>query len=86
MEFDRGLIGGLNFIIRMIVHVFKKLSQVFVLQMATLAKACTQENPQHRPTMRSVVVALTTLSSREDDWHIRSFCEAHSLVSLVSGR
>lgn len=33
MEFDIGLIGGL----RMIVHILKKLSQVFALQMATLA-------------------------------------------------
>ncbi|MCL7031016.1 hypothetical protein MKW94_016473 [Papaver nudicaule] len=31
--------------------------------MAQLAKACTQENPQLRPSMRSIVVALTTLSS-----------------------
>ncbi|KAF8030227.1 hypothetical protein BT93_E2618 [Corymbia citriodora subsp. variegata] len=57
-----------------------------VYKMATLAKACTQENPQLRPTMRSVVVALTTLSSTEDDWDIGSICKAHSSVSLVSGR
>ncbi|KAF8031914.1 hypothetical protein BT93_D0969 [Corymbia citriodora subsp. variegata] len=63
-----------------------KLSQVFALHMATLAKACTQENPQLRPTMRSVVVALIALSSTEDDWDIGSICKAHSSVSLVSGR
>ncbi|KAF8030232.1 hypothetical protein BT93_E2623 [Corymbia citriodora subsp. variegata] len=57
-----------------------------VYKMATLAKACTQDNPQLRPAMRSVVVALTALSSTEDDWDIGSFCEAHSSVSLVSGR
>ncbi|KAF8030230.1 hypothetical protein BT93_E2621 [Corymbia citriodora subsp. variegata] len=57
-----------------------------VYKMATLAKACTQENPQLRPTMRSVVVALTALSSTEDDWDIGSICKAHSSVSLVSRR
>ncbi|KAF8031913.1 hypothetical protein BT93_D0968 [Corymbia citriodora subsp. variegata] len=57
-----------------------------VYKMATLAKACTQENPQLRPTMRSVVVVLTALSSTEDDWDIGSICKAHSSVNLVSGR
>ncbi|KAF8031901.1 hypothetical protein BT93_D0958 [Corymbia citriodora subsp. variegata] len=70
----------------MIVHMLKKLSQVFALQMATFAKACTQENPQLRPTMRLEVVVLTALSSTEDDWDIGSFCKAHSSVSLVSVR
>lgn len=86
MQFDIGLVGGLNYINRMMVHILKKLSQVFALQMATIAKACTEENPQLRPTMRSVVLALTTLSSTEDNWDIGSFCEARSSVSLMSGR
>lgn len=57
-----------------------------VYKMATVAKACTQENPRLRPTMRSVVVALTTLSSTGDDWDIGSLCEVNSSISLMSGR
>ncbi|EOX93288.1 Chitin elicitor receptor kinase 1, RLK1, putative [Theobroma cacao] len=34
-----------------------------VLKMAQLAKACTEENPKLRPSMRSIVIALTILSS-----------------------
>ncbi|OVA09750.1 Protein kinase domain [Macleaya cordata] len=58
-----------------------------VLKMAQLAKACTQENPQLRPSMRSIVVALMTLSSTTEDWDVGSFYDnqAH-LVNLVSGR
>ncbi|RZC65745.1 hypothetical protein C5167_009434 [Papaver somniferum] len=57
-----------------------------VLKMAQLAKACTQENPQLRPSMRSIVVALTTLSSSSDDWDVGSFYENQALVNLVTGR
>ncbi|KAB1201543.1 Chitin elicitor receptor kinase 1 [Morella rubra] len=46
-----------------------------VIKMAHLAKACTQVNPQLRPSMRSVVVAIMTLSSSTEDWDIRSFYE-----------
>ncbi|KAK1318499.1 Chitin elicitor receptor kinase 1 [Acorus calamus] len=57
-----------------------------VQKMAQLAKACTQENPQLRPTMRSIVVALMTLSSTTEDWDVGSFYEKQALVNLMSGR
>ncbi|KAI3703997.1 hypothetical protein L1987_74198 [Smallanthus sonchifolius] len=38
-----------------------------VHKMAQLAKACTHEDPRRRPNMRSVVVALLTLSSSRED-------------------
>lgn len=57
-----------------------------VRKMAQLAKACTQENPQLRPSMRSIVVALMTLSSTTDDWDVGSFYENQNLVNLMSGR
>ncbi|XP_050368492.1 lysM domain receptor-like kinase 3 [Argentina anserina] len=58
-----------------------------VYKMAQLAKACTQENPQLRPSMRSIVVALMTLSSSTEEWDVGSFYENHTdLVNLMSGR
>ncbi|XP_077224823.1 chitin elicitor receptor kinase 1 [Tasmannia lanceolata] len=57
-----------------------------VLKMAQLARACTQENPQLRPSMRSIVVALMTLSSSTEDWDVGSFYENQALVNLMSGR
>lgn len=57
-----------------------------VLKMAQLAKACTQENPQLRPSMRSIVVALMTLSSSTEDWDVYSFYNNQALVNLMSGR
>ncbi|XP_038703409.1 lysM domain receptor-like kinase 3 [Tripterygium wilfordii] len=57
-----------------------------VVKMAQLAKACTQENPQLRPSMRSIVVALMTLSSSTEDWDVGSFYENQALVGLMSGR
>ncbi|KAL7218899.1 hypothetical protein ACSBR2_012045 [Camellia fascicularis] len=57
-----------------------------VRKMAQLAKACTQENPQLRPSMRSIVVALMTLSSATEDWDIGAFYENQTLVNLMSGR
>ncbi|XP_022028323.1 lysM domain receptor-like kinase 3 isoform X2 [Helianthus annuus] len=57
-----------------------------VRKMAQLAKACTHENPQLRPSMRSIVVALMTLSSSTEDWDVGSFYENQNLVSLMSGR
>ncbi|THG22226.1 hypothetical protein TEA_029212 [Camellia sinensis var. sinensis] len=57
-----------------------------VRKMAQLAKACTQENPQLRPSMRSIVVALMTLSSTTEDWDIGAFYENQTLVNLMSGR
>ncbi|ESR63029.1 hypothetical protein CICLE_v10017678mg, partial [Citrus x clementina] len=57
-----------------------------VRKMARLARACTQENPQLRPSMRAIVVALMTLSSSTEDWDIGSFYENQGLDSLMSGR
>ncbi|XP_059294772.1 chitin elicitor receptor kinase 1-like [Lycium ferocissimum] len=57
-----------------------------VCKVAQLAKACTHENPQLRPSMRSIVVALMTLSSSTEDWDIGSFYENQGLVHLMSGR
>nr|KAJ0185600.1 hypothetical protein LSAT_V11C900498680 [Lactuca sativa] len=57
-----------------------------VRKMAQLAKACTHENPQLRPSMRSIVVALMTLSSSTEDWDVGSFYENQTLVNLMSGR
>ncbi|XP_059662656.1 chitin elicitor receptor kinase 1-like [Cornus florida] len=57
-----------------------------VQKMAQLAKACTHENPQLRPSMRSIVVALMTLSSTTEDWDVGSFYENQGLVNLMSGR
>lgn len=56
------------------------------MQIAQLAKACTHENPQRRPSMRSIVVALMTLSSTTEDWDPSSFYENPDLVNLMSGR
>ncbi|GAY35267.1 hypothetical protein CUMW_015250 [Citrus unshiu] len=57
-----------------------------VIKMAQLARACTEEDPQLRPSMRKVVVALTTLSSSTEDWDIGSLYENPTLVNLMSGR
>ncbi|XP_028758101.1 lysM domain receptor-like kinase 3 [Neltuma alba] len=57
-----------------------------VHKMAQLAKACTQDNPQLRPSMRSIVVALMTLSSATEDWDVGSFYENPALMKLMSGR
>ncbi|MED6169580.1 hypothetical protein PIB30_022518 [Stylosanthes scabra] len=53
---------------------------------AQLAKACTEADPQRRPKMRSVVVALMTLSSTTENWDIASFYENPVLANLMSGR
>lgn len=57
-----------------------------VRKVALLARACTHENPQLRPSMRSIVVALMTLSSSTEDWDVGSFYENQGLVNLMSGR
>ncbi|XP_027930877.1 chitin elicitor receptor kinase 1-like isoform X2 [Vigna unguiculata] len=57
-----------------------------VFKVSQLAKACTHENPQLRPSMRSIVVALMTLSSATEDWDVGSFYENQALVHLMSGR
>ena len=45
------------------------------LQLVELASACTQEDPQLRPSMRSIVVALVSLSSSTEDWDFGTFYE-----------
>ncbi|CAH1439958.1 unnamed protein product [Lactuca virosa] len=57
-----------------------------IRKIAQLAKACTHENPQLRPSMRSIVVALMTLSSSTEDWDVGSFYENQDFVQLMSGR
>ncbi|KAL6900960.1 hypothetical protein ACP4OV_005636 [Aristida adscensionis] len=57
-----------------------------ILKMTHLARACTQEDPKLRPTMRSVVVALMTLSSTSEFWDMNSIHENQGLVNLMSGR
>ncbi|XP_057955851.1 chitin elicitor receptor kinase 1-like [Malania oleifera] len=57
-----------------------------VHKMAELAKACTLENPQLRPSMRSVVVALMTISSSTGDWDVGPLYENQALLNLMSGR
>ncbi|KAJ7557203.1 hypothetical protein O6H91_05G116500 [Diphasiastrum complanatum] len=54
-------------------------------KMAQLAGACTQENPELRPSMRTAVVALMTLSSSTQDWEI-NVAGDNGLGGLVSGR
>ncbi|CAA0825071.1 Lycopene beta/epsilon cyclase protein [Striga hermonthica] len=57
-----------------------------VLKVAQLARACTHEDPQLRPSMRSIVVALMTLSSSTEDWDVGSFYGNRGLLNLMSGR
>uniref|UniRef100_M0ZJ41 non-specific serine/threonine protein kinase n=2 Tax=Solanum tuberosum TaxID=4113 RepID=M0ZJ41_SOLTU len=57
-----------------------------VRKMAQLAKACTHENPLIRPSMRSIVVALMTLSSSTEDWDVGSFYGNQGMINLMSGR
>ncbi|KAI5080832.1 hypothetical protein GOP47_0004015 [Adiantum capillus-veneris] len=52
-----------------------------VWKMATLAGACTREEPLLRPNMRVVVVALMTLSSSTQDWEAD-----HGMQGVLSGR
>ncbi|KAL5101655.1 hypothetical protein RYX36_005982 [Vicia faba] len=55
-----------------------------VLKMAELGRACTRDNPLLRPSMRSLVVALMTLSSHTDDDD--TFYENPSLTNILSVR
>ncbi|KAL9670148.1 hypothetical protein QQ045_007699 [Rhodiola kirilowii] len=57
-----------------------------VHKMAQLAKACTHDSPELRPSMRSIVVALMTLSSSTEDWDIGSFYENQNISNIMSGR
>ncbi|KAK9924377.1 hypothetical protein M0R45_032747 [Rubus argutus] len=56
-----------------------------VRKMAQLAKACVHKDKELRPSMRSIVVALMTLSSSPEDWDVGSFYENQALVNLMSG-
>jgi hypothetical protein len=69
-----------------LLNDFISNKRVFGLQVAQLAKVCTEENPQLRPSMRSIVVALMTLSSTTEDWDVGSFYNNHDFVNLMSGR
>ncbi|KAL8259316.1 hypothetical protein R6Q59_027269 [Mikania micrantha] len=57
-----------------------------IRKVALLARACTHENSHLRPSMRSIVVALMTLSSSTEDWDVGSFYENQDLAQLMSGR
>lgn len=71
----------------MISTLIKLLANIFSnLQMAQLGKTCTENDPQRRPSMRSVVVALMTLTSTTEDWDIASFYENPAFVNLMSGK
>ncbi|XP_010466414.1 PREDICTED: chitin elicitor receptor kinase 1-like [Camelina sativa] len=56
-----------------------------VYKMAELGKACTQQNAQRRPSMRYIVVALSTLLSSTGNWDVANF-QNDDLVGLMSGR
>lgn len=59
------------------------------MQVAQLARACTQDDPQLRPTMRSIVVALMTLSSSADEdcnVVVSAFSDHQTIINLLSGR
>ncbi|KAI5340275.1 hypothetical protein L3X38_019549 [Prunus dulcis] len=51
-----------------------------VRKMAQLAKACTHENKELRPSMQSIVVALMTLSSSTEDWDVGSLYENQASI------
>ncbi|XP_010488178.1 PREDICTED: chitin elicitor receptor kinase 1-like [Camelina sativa] len=57
-----------------------------VYKMAELGKACTQQNAQRRPSMRYIVVALSTLLSSTGNWDHVANCHNDDLVGLMSGR
>ncbi|CAM6099741.1 unnamed protein product [Calypogeia fissa] len=58
-----------------------------VWKMARLAADCTQENPELRPSMRTVVVALMTLSSTTPSWETGSLgSQITGIPSFMSGR
>ncbi|KAF7840593.1 chitin elicitor receptor kinase 1-like [Senna tora] len=57
-----------------------------VYKMCELAKACTHENPQLRPSMRSIVVALITLSSPLEEWDVSSLYNNQAFLPLMSAR
>jgi chitin elicitor receptor kinase 1 len=58
----------------------------YAWQMTVLARACTQQDPKARPKMRSIVVALLSLSSTSEFWDMNAIPENQGLVNLMSGR
>jgi chitin elicitor receptor kinase 1 len=54
--------------------------------MAELGRACTRDNPLLRPSMRSIVVALMTLSSPTEDCYYDTSYENQSLINILSVR
>jgi len=60
---------------------------LFELQIAQLGRACTRDNPLLRPSMRSIVVALMTLSSPTEDLDDETASyENQTLINLLSVR
>ncbi|KAK7300372.1 hypothetical protein RJT34_11216 [Clitoria ternatea] len=57
-----------------------------VLKIAQLGRACTRDNPLLRPSMRSIVVALMTLSSATEDCDDDTSYENQTLINLLSVR
>ncbi|BAT80970.1 hypothetical protein VIGAN_03060100 [Vigna angularis var. angularis] len=58
-----------------------------VLKIAQLGRACTRDNPLLRPSMRSIVVALMTLSSPTEDFDDETASyENQTLINLLSVR
>jgi hypothetical protein len=59
---------------------------MFEFQMVELARGCTRDNPLLRPSMRSIVVALMTLSSPTEDCYYDTSYENQSLINILSVR
>ncbi|KAK4275997.1 hypothetical protein QN277_019000 [Acacia crassicarpa] len=57
-----------------------------VYKMAQIAKMCTETTPEQRPSMRSIVVSLMTLSSTSVVWDIASLQENPTLANMMSGK
>ncbi|XP_044496152.1 chitin elicitor receptor kinase 1-like isoform X2 [Mangifera indica] len=57
-----------------------------ILKMAQLARACTEADPQLRPSMREIVVVLTTLSSETKEWNVSTFRKNKAMLNLMSGK
>ncbi|CAI0550894.1 unnamed protein product [Linum tenue] len=53
-----------------------------VRKMAELGRACTRENPEVRPSMRSVVIALTAISSVSEAWNPDTFYRRGNSLSV----
>ncbi|KAK7317687.1 hypothetical protein RJT34_02121 [Clitoria ternatea] len=54
-----------------------------VMKMAQLTKVYTENDPQKRPNISSVMVTLTALISTTEDWNIVSIIENPALVNLI---